>query len=99
MEMALTQEDLAALGEFIDKKIEGAVADVRKDVSGMVTEATTPQPQTNDEPQNQPENQPDYYVHLANGKVIESKDAGSTHMTDPETGEAVVVIGRYPKGA
>jgi hypothetical protein len=97
--MALTQEDLAALGQFIDGKIEGAIERVKSDVTGMVAEATTPQPQTNDEPQNQPENQPDYYVHLANGKVIESKDSQSTHMTDPDTGEAVVVIGRYPKGA
>jgi len=90
--MALTAEDLAALGSLIDNKISAAVGDA-------VTAATTPQPQTNDEPQNQPENQPDYYVHLANGKVLESKDSVSTHMTDPDTGEALVVIGRYAKGA
>lgn len=94
--MALTQEDLAQLGEFIDSKIKSAVGE---HVDSAVTEATTPKPQTNDEPQNQPENQPDFYVHLSNGKVVESKDSQSTHMEDPETGEAVLVIGRYPKGA
>jgi hypothetical protein len=90
--MAFTPEDLQALSSLIDSKIS-------EQVGAAVTEATTPQPQTNDEPQNQPENQPDWYVHLANGKVIESKDSQSTHMTDPDTGEAVQVIGRFPKGA
>jgi hypothetical protein len=94
--MALTAEDLAALGALIDSKVSDAVSG---QVASAVAEATTPQPQTNDEPQNQPENQPDWYVHLSNGKVIESKDSQSTHMQDPDTGEAVVVIGRYAKGA
>lgn len=94
--MALTPEDIAALGEVIDSKIKAAVED---HVAEAVTAATTPEPSTNDEPQNQPENQPDYYVHLSNGKVIETKDSQSTHMTDPDTGEAVMVIGRFPKGA
>jgi hypothetical protein len=86
--MALTPEDMAQIAALI-----------KGEVSASVTEATTPQPSTNDEPQNQPENQPDWYVHLANGKVIETKDSQSTHMNDPETGEAVAVIGRYAKGA
>jgi hypothetical protein len=96
--MPLTQEDLEALGGLIDKKISAAVGDVETRLNDSVTQATTPQRQTNDEPQNQPENQPDFYVHLANGKVIETKDSQSTHIEDPETGEAVMVIGRYPKG-
>lgn len=93
--MALTPEDIAALGALIDSKVSEAVSG---QVAAAVTEATTPQPQTNDEPQNQPENQPVYYVHLANGKVVESRDSVSTHMADPETGEALTVIGRYAKG-
>jgi hypothetical protein len=93
--MALTPEDIAALGELIDSKVQAAVSG---EVQSAVTQATTPQPQLNDEPQNQPENQPDYYVILANGKAFETKDSQSTHMTDPDTGEAVAVIARNPKG-
>jgi hypothetical protein len=96
--MALSQEDLKALGDFIDGKIESAISDVKKDVGETVSQATTPQVQTNTEPQNQPENQPDYYVHLADGTVIVTKDSQSTHMEGPD-GEALAVIGRFPKGA
>ena len=39
---------------------------------------------------------PTYYVHLADGQVIESKDSGSTHMD--VDGQSVLVIGRYAKG-
>jgi hypothetical protein len=93
--MALTAEDLAQLGEFIEKKIESVV---EGKVGEAVATATTPVPQTNDEPQNQPENQPDFYIHLADGSVIVSKDSQSTHMENSE-GEALQVVGRYPKGA
>jgi hypothetical protein len=90
--MAFTPEELEQLGAVIDAKVQSAVG-------GAVAEATTPKPQTNDEAQNQPENQPDYYVHLANGHVVTSKDSAGTHMTDPDSGETVMVIGRYPVGA
>ena len=93
--MALTPEDLQALAGLIDQKVSEAVSG---QVADAVTAATTPQPSTNDEPQNQPENQPVYYVHLANGKVVETRDSVSTHMTDPDTGEGLQVIGRYAKG-
>lgn len=92
--MALTSEDLQALAGIIDSKVRDAVAG---HVEAAVADATTPKPQTNDEAQNQPENQPDYYVHLADGTVVTSKDAASTHMVNPETGETVAVIGRYAK--
>jgi hypothetical protein len=91
--MALTPEDLAQLGEFIDGKIKSAVGE---NVTAAVAEATTPKPQTNDEPQNQPENQPEYWVHLADGSVQVSRDSASTHMTN-EAGETVQVIGRFPR--
>ena len=42
-----------------------------------------------------PEAGPTYYVHLANGNVIESKDSGATHVE--QDGETVDVIGRYQK--
>jgi hypothetical protein len=84
--MALTPEDMAQIADLI-----------KGTVSTQVAEATTPQPQTNDEVQNQPENQPDYYVHLADGTVVISKDAGSTHMVNDE-GKTLQVTGRFPVG-
>lgn len=86
--MALTPEDMAQIAALI-----------KGEVSGQVAEATTAQPQTNEEPQNQPENQPDYYVLLANGKCVVTKDSQSTHIEDPDTGESLVVVARNPKGA
>jgi len=88
--MALTPEDLAALGEFVDSKLKSAL--------GEHTTAAAPaeQPQVNAEAQNQPENQPEYWVHLADGSVIVSRDSASTHMTNAE-GETVQVIGRYAR--
>lgn len=87
--MALTAEDLQQLGDFIDGKISAAV-------TGAVADATTPKPQTNDEPQNQPENQPEFWVHLADGSVLVTRDSASTHMEN-DKGETVQVIGRYPR--
>jgi hypothetical protein len=91
--MALTAEDIAALGDLIDNKVKAAVGE---HVDAAVAEATTPKPQTNDEPQNQPENQPEYWVHLADGTTLVSRDSASTHMTN-DSGETVAVIGRYPR--
>jgi hypothetical protein len=94
--MALTPEDLETLGLFIDKKLdehtesqaqmteEHAKGDAAKDYTRLAGV-----------PQVDPEAGPDYYVHLANGDVIESKDAGATHME--VDGETVAVIGRYQK--
>jgi hypothetical protein len=42
------------------------------------------------------ENAPTYYVHLADGTVVESKDSASTHQD--VDGVSVAVIGRYLKG-
>jgi hypothetical protein len=88
--MGFTAEELAQLGEFIDHKIDGKL-----DVA--VAEATAPKPSVNDEVQNRPENQPDFYVHLADGSTMVSKDSASTHMTNA-AGEQIVVTGRYPVG-
>jgi hypothetical protein len=96
--MALTQEDLALLGNFIKDE-------VRKTVS-----ATAPAPVTEEEaaqtrasivgvPDVDPNAGPDYYVHLANGKVITSKDSASTHVADPDDGSTQLVIGRYQVGS
>lgn len=90
--MALTQEDLDLLGKFIDQKLESA-----KPVPPTEEEAA--QTAANEQrlkagvPDVDPEAGPDYYVHLANGDVITTKDAGSTHVG--VDGETVAVIGRY----
>jgi len=88
--MALSQEDLQALAGLIDSKIEAAKADMAP---------AAPAPEVNAEAQNQPENQPDYYVHLADGSVFVTKDSGSSHMENPDTGKTEQVIGRYAVGA
>jgi hypothetical protein len=93
--MALTQEDLEALGSFIDSKIAAAVPAAPPEP----TEEEKAQQAQNEytlkagRPDVDPEAGPDYYVHLANGDVVTTKDSGSTHMT--VDGETVAVIGRY----
>jgi hypothetical protein len=65
----------------------------KKDVAQLIAAAmqsaapaATPVP----EPEHVPS--PEFYVHLADGRVIETEDGQSTHM------DGVMVIGRYPKG-
>jgi hypothetical protein len=96
--MALTQEDLEALSGIMDKKLDErakhdkdetsakSAADARKDYTRLAGV-----------PDVDPEAGPDYYVHLANGDVIETKDSGATHMD--VDGETVAVIGRFQKYA
>lgn len=81
--MALTQEDLEMLGQFIDQKIQVATQNVM----------TVP-PVVEDSPDVafRKESEPWYYVHLADGRVLETQDSSATHM------EGMAVIGRYPKG-
>lgn len=87
--MALTPEDLEALGAFIDSKITAATGDI----------AAAAKPAENHgapDPANDTANAPEYFVHLANGDVITSKDSASTHMD--VDGKSVAVIGRYLTG-
>lgn len=90
--MALTQEDMEALGAFIDKKLEAAKP-------AEPTEEEAAQAAANEQrlkagvPDVDPQAGPEYYVHLANGDVITTRDAGSTHMS--VDGETVAVVGRY----
>jgi hypothetical protein len=84
--MSLTPEDVAALGALFDKKIEDAFA----------SQPVPPENHGAPDPANAIESAPVYYVHLANGDVLESKDSASTHMD--VDGVSVGVIGRYPKG-
>jgi hypothetical protein len=87
--MALTQEDLAALGQFIDQKIHAAVQQGpapaepanRDSLVGRAEVAFDAGPL--------------FYLHLANGTVLQSHDSASTHMADPENGSTQLIIGRY----
>lgn len=92
--MALTQEDLKELGQFIDARVSNAVAAAAED-----RQAQTPTERASvvGKPDVDPEAGPKYWVHLANGDVTETYDAGSTHLPDAD-GNPVLVIGRYQKG-
>lgn len=95
--MALTQEDLAALGSLISSEAGKLVGDLRSELEGKLTAAAV-KAENHGAPDaaNDTASAPDYYVHLANGDVIVSKDAGSTHMT--VDGKSVQVIGHYTVG-
>jgi hypothetical protein len=88
--MALTAEDLAAIAGALKPMVEDIVSD-RVAAQPKATE-------NHGEPDaaNSLDGAPVYYVHLANGNVIETQDAGSTHMD--VDGESVQVIGRFQKG-
>lgn len=83
--MALTEEDLATLGNFIDSRIEKAQASQPAQPDNTV--AQTGRPDVD------PEAGPLYYVHLSDGQVIKTHDSGATHME--VGGETLDVIGRY----
>lgn len=83
--MPLSAEELAQLDDVINARVQAGIA-----AAGVAP----PGPVTNDEAQNQPENQPDFYLHLSDGSVIQSKNTGS-HVTN-DAGETLMVIGRFP---
>ena len=95
--MALDASDLEKLGQFIESKITG----LRQELTGQIADATAPAPVDRASqvgvPDVSPEAGPTFYVHLADGQVIESQDSASTHMPGPD-GTPVQVIGRYQKG-
>lgn len=94
--MALTQEDLKELGTFIDARVTQAVSAAAEDAQAR---EQTPQERSSvvGKPDVDPESGPLHWVHLANGDVVETFDAGSTHLPGAD-GEPVLVIGRYQKG-
>jgi hypothetical protein len=85
--MAFTPEDLAQLGQYIDSKITAAVSTGKQDA-----------PRNVGVPETDPEAGPEFWVHLADGTVVQSYDSQSTHMESD--GLTVPVIGRYqiPRG-
>ena len=94
--MAFTSEDLELLGSFIDKKITAAVE------SHVPAEVPAPEPLPREALVGVPDVPfdagPLFWVHLANGEVIQSHDSASTHLADAE-GRTQLVIGRYPVGS
>jgi hypothetical protein len=77
--MALTAEDLEQIKALMASQApaEAPAAPKVRDESDRMTEAAADVP-------------PAYYVHLADGRVLESNDSASTHI------DGVQVIGRYP---
>jgi hypothetical protein len=90
--MPLSQEDLEALSNLIDSRINAAKPPEPTEEE-VAADAANQQRLKAGVPDVDPEAGPDYYVHLANGDVITTKDSGSTHMG--VDGETVAVIGRY----
>lgn len=94
--MPFTPEDLAALGGFIEQKISSALS----------ATAQAPAPTVEPVPRESQVGVPDvpfdagplYYIHLANGEVIQSHDSASTHLADSE-GRTQQVIGRFQMGS
>jgi hypothetical protein len=101
--MALDKADLEALGGFIRQEIATVVEGVEARLTQQVADAAPAEAAPVDrasvvgKPDVDPESGPDYYVHLADGSVVVSKDSASTHMAN-ESGDSVAVIGRYQKG-
>jgi hypothetical protein len=92
--MALTPEDLEALGSFVDKKLEAFTvglenADQQKTLKDR--DATVGLPDVD------PDAGPEFYVHLADGSVVTTHDSASTHLPGSDD-VPVAVIGRYQKG-
>lgn len=91
--MALTPEDLAQIKElFAGQPAATPSAPAETPEQAAEREAREYRLKAGN-PDVDPEAGPDYYVHLANGDVITTKDSGSTHMS--VDGETVAVIGRY----
>jgi hypothetical protein len=97
--MAFTQEDLAALaqmvGQTVDQKLQAHAASQPQGQNAPATDPKKDYTRLAGVPDTDPTAGPTYYVHLANGDVIETQDSGATHMT--VDGETVAVIGRYQK--
>lgn len=93
--MALTEEDFAALGRFIDSRLQANVPEP----APQPTPEQVSQSRVADvgKPDVDPEAGPEFYVHLANGDVVKSFDSASTHLPDGE-GVSQLVIGRYQAG-
>lgn len=94
--MAFSPEDLKALGDYVTEIVRSEIDQAKPaepTPEEMAQSAANEQRLKAGVPDVDPEAGPDYYVHLANGDVITTKDSGSTHMS--VDGETIAVIGRY----
>jgi hypothetical protein len=104
--MALDKADLDAILSGLEQKITSTVETVAANLFEK-HEADTQAAAADNAVQNRvsvvgkpdvdPEAGPKYYVHLADGSVLQTFDAGSTHMAN-DAGEQMAVIGRYQMG-
>jgi photosystem II stability/assembly factor-like uncharacterized protein len=94
--MSFTQEDLAQLASFVKNEVESAISTVRAEHENR-EQAPADRASVVGVPDVDPEAGPEFYIHLADGTVLTSYDAGSTHMPGKD-GEPVQVIGRYQVG-
>jgi hypothetical protein len=108
--MALENSDLQAIKDFFGSEIKSVEERLLSVVESRIGDVPAGTPAVPAEraaqdrvaqvgaPDVAPDAGPEYYVHLADGSVVESYDSGSTHMPNAK-GEPVAVIGRYQKGA
>lgn len=89
--MAFSPEDLAQLAGFIGSEVEKGISAVKAELSKPADRTATV-----GSPDVDPEAGPKYWIHLANGDVLQSYDAASSHMD--VNGEQIAVIGRYQVG-
>jgi photosystem II stability/assembly factor-like uncharacterized protein len=88
-------EDVAAVGQFVAAEVKKALDAARAERENAA--ATGDRASVVGVPDVDPQAGPEFYVHLADGTVVTSYDAGSTHMPGKD-GEPVQVIGRYQVG-
>jgi hypothetical protein len=98
--MALEQSELDQLKGFFEQGFQAVEKRILDTVAGQIADVT-PAPADRaslvGKPDVNPEAGPEYYVHLADGSVVVTRDSASTHMANAD-GESVAVIGRYQKG-
>ena len=100
--MPFSPEELAQLGEFVSQKVEAGISAIKAD---LARNEKTPEQAAQERsavvgiPDVPPDAGPLYWIHLANGDVIESHDSASTHID--VNGITVPVTGRWeiPAGA
>jgi hypothetical protein len=102
--MSFSPDDLAQLGEFITQRVEAGISAIKADIargheSKSAEQAAQERTAVVGIPDVPPDAGPLYWVHLANGDVIESRDSASTHID--VNGVTVPVTGRWevPEGA
>jgi hypothetical protein len=97
--MALSPEDIAALGSFVTQEVGKGIAAFKAELGSGSTPTVPDVPRDSivGTPEVPFDAGPEFYVHLADGSVITTHDSQSTHMPNAD-GTSQQVIGRYQKG-